>query len=58
MATNREQWNVTTYLYRIEGDIVIGGFRGQEGEEEEEEEQMERKIDQPVRPIKFITRSD
>lgn len=52
-----EQWNVTTYLYRIEGDIVIGGFRGQEGEEEEEE-QMERKIDQPVRPIKFITRSD
>lgn len=52
-----EQWNVTTYLYRIEGDIVIGGFRGQ-GEEDVEEEQMERKIDQPVRPIKFITRSD
>lgn len=41
----------------MEGNIVIGGFRGQ-GEEDVEEEQMERKIDQPVRPIKFITRSD
>lgn len=52
------QRTVTTYII-VEGDIVIGGFRGQEGkEEEEEEQQMERKIDQPVRPIKFITRSD